>query len=215
MDPEEAPRTHIIWARDGLVSESDEKQFPRSNAEAKSVKFLMTFTPQVGAGFQAYPKLAQAGLFEAFKAVARYDAREVTLCDKLGNVHMHFNHPGDFNNRPEIARPALRHILLDFIRPEHICWGHGLETIVAREGEVVCLLFQYAHVAEVDFLIGADRAKSVVRRHLDFVTPEYAGITMVETSIPSVNTTQPRIAKLVGKGSLYVLDENGGLWRKC
>jgi naphtho-gamma-pyrone polyketide synthase len=48
MDPEEAPRTHIIWARDGLVSESDEKQFPRSNAEAKSVKFLLDGRQSLG-----------------------------------------------------------------------------------------------------------------------------------------------------------------------
>lgn len=48
MDPEEAPRTHIIWARDGLVSELDEKQFPRSNAEAKSVKFLLDGRQSLG-----------------------------------------------------------------------------------------------------------------------------------------------------------------------
>lgn len=41
MDPDEAPRTVIIWSRDGLVSESDDKQFPRSETEAKSVKFLL------------------------------------------------------------------------------------------------------------------------------------------------------------------------------
>ncbi|KAJ5379344.1 polyketide synthase [Penicillium cosmopolitanum] len=48
MDPEEAPRTHIIWASDGLVSESDEKQFPRSDAEAKSVKFLLDDRQSLG-----------------------------------------------------------------------------------------------------------------------------------------------------------------------
>ncbi|KAF4207525.1 hypothetical protein CNMCM8927_002930 [Aspergillus lentulus] len=48
MDPEEAPRTHIIWARDGLVSESDEKQFPRTEAEAKSVKFLLDSRQSLG-----------------------------------------------------------------------------------------------------------------------------------------------------------------------
>ncbi|GES58867.1 polyketide synthase [Aspergillus terreus] len=48
MDPDEAPRTHIIWARDGLVTESDEKQFPRSDAEAKSVKFLLDGRQSLG-----------------------------------------------------------------------------------------------------------------------------------------------------------------------
>ncbi|CAG8219196.1 unnamed protein product [Penicillium nalgiovense] len=48
MDSEEAPRTHIIWARDGFVSKSDEKLFPRSNAEAKSVKFLLDGRQSLG-----------------------------------------------------------------------------------------------------------------------------------------------------------------------
>jgi hypothetical protein len=55
MDPEEAPRTHIIWTRDGLVSESDEKQFLRSDAEAKSVKF--SFDGRQSLGTYGWEKL--------------------------------------------------------------------------------------------------------------------------------------------------------------
>ncbi|KAL4798015.1 polyketide synthase [Aspergillus venezuelensis] len=48
LDPEEAPKTHIIWARDGLVLPTDEKQFPRSDDEARSVKFLLDSRESLG-----------------------------------------------------------------------------------------------------------------------------------------------------------------------
>ncbi|KAL4885439.1 polyketide synthase [Aspergillus karnatakaensis] len=48
LDPEDAPKTHIIWARDGLVSEGDERQFPRSEGEAKSVRFLLDGRENIG-----------------------------------------------------------------------------------------------------------------------------------------------------------------------
>jgi len=48
MDPDEAPRTVIIWARNGLVSKSDRKQFPRSADEARSVKFLLDGRQSLG-----------------------------------------------------------------------------------------------------------------------------------------------------------------------
>ena len=41
MDPGEAPKTLIIWARDGLCKDSKDQRFPRSAGEAKSVKFLL------------------------------------------------------------------------------------------------------------------------------------------------------------------------------
>lgn len=155
--------------------------------------------------------LAQAGLLEKFKAIARFEAQELALCDKLGNVHLHFTPPNDFNNRPEIDRPMLRQILLDSILPENIFWGYRLETVAASENGSIRFLFQNGHEAEADVLIGADGVKSIVRQHLDFVEPDYTGITMVETRIPSVATTQPQIAKLVGRGSMYAFDKDGGL----
>ncbi|MCJ1434804.1 hypothetical protein MMC27_004174 [Xylographa pallens] len=41
MDPLEAPKTLIIWARDGLCKDPKDQTFPRSAGEAKSVKFLL------------------------------------------------------------------------------------------------------------------------------------------------------------------------------
>ncbi len=41
MDSLEAPKTLIIWARDGLCKDPKDQKFPRSAGEAKSVKFLL------------------------------------------------------------------------------------------------------------------------------------------------------------------------------
>ena len=41
MDSLKAPKTLIIWARDGLCKEPKDQKFPRSAGEAKSVKFLL------------------------------------------------------------------------------------------------------------------------------------------------------------------------------
>lgn len=41
IDSSEAPKTLIIWARDGLCNDPKDQKFPRSAGEAKSVKFLL------------------------------------------------------------------------------------------------------------------------------------------------------------------------------
>lgn len=41
MDSLEAPKTLIIWARDGLCKDPKDQKFPRSAGEAKSVQFLL------------------------------------------------------------------------------------------------------------------------------------------------------------------------------
>lgn len=41
MDSLEAPKTLIIWARDGLCKDPKDRKFPRSASEAKSVRFLL------------------------------------------------------------------------------------------------------------------------------------------------------------------------------
>ncbi|KAL9619045.1 MAG: hypothetical protein Q9160_006300 [Pyrenula sp. 1 TL-2023] len=41
LDPSDAPKTLMIWARDGLVKDPKESKMPRSAGEAKSIKFLL------------------------------------------------------------------------------------------------------------------------------------------------------------------------------
>ena len=49
MDPMEAPKTLIIWARDGLCKDPKDQTFARSRSEAKSVKFLLDDRHDLGA----------------------------------------------------------------------------------------------------------------------------------------------------------------------
>ncbi|KAL9114954.1 MAG: hypothetical protein Q9227_001197 [Pyrenula ochraceoflavens] len=41
LDPSDAPKVFMIWARDGLVKDPKDSKMPRSAGEAKSVKFLL------------------------------------------------------------------------------------------------------------------------------------------------------------------------------
>ena len=49
MDPMEAPKTLIIWARDGLCKDPKNQNFVRTPGEAKSVKFLLDDRHDLGA----------------------------------------------------------------------------------------------------------------------------------------------------------------------
>jgi len=55
MDPLEAPKTLMIWARDGLCKDPKDQKYSRSAGEAKSVKFLLD--SRRGIGFYGWDKL--------------------------------------------------------------------------------------------------------------------------------------------------------------
>ena len=55
MDASEAPKTLIIWARDGLLNDFKDQKFPRSAGEAKSVGFLLD--NRVDLGSKGWDKL--------------------------------------------------------------------------------------------------------------------------------------------------------------
>jgi naphtho-gamma-pyrone polyketide synthase len=45
MDPHQAPKTFMIWARDGMAKDLQDRKYPRSVGEPKSVKFLLDNRP--------------------------------------------------------------------------------------------------------------------------------------------------------------------------
>ena len=55
MDPDEAPKTLMIWAEDGLDKDTNGKGFGRSSSEPKSVKFLLDNREKIG--FNGWDKL--------------------------------------------------------------------------------------------------------------------------------------------------------------
>ncbi|WP_374227428.1 FAD-dependent oxidoreductase, partial [Streptomyces sp. AC512_CC834] len=62
-----------------------------------------------------------------------------------------------------------------------------------------------------DLVVGADGAWSRIRPAVSSATPQYTGVTHVETSLDDVDTRHPDLARLIGDGSMAVYGVNRGL----
>jgi 2-polyprenyl-6-methoxyphenol hydroxylase-like FAD-dependent oxidoreductase len=155
--------------------------------------------------------LHEAGLDAEFHALVRPEGEDLRIADCTGRVLVDKITPDDApRRRPEIDRAALRRILLDSLPEGTVRWGRRLlRGIPLAEGRHR-LEFEDGSTEVCDLLVGADGARSRVRPLLTDVLPEYTGITMVELGIPDVDRTHPEIAKMIGRGSFWVLAE-----RRC
>jgi len=166
--------------------------------------------------------LREAGLFEEFKAVARYEDQGFRLLDKNGRVYIDqvadINSDAQRNDRPEIDRVQLRNILLRAVKPETIVWDRKVTGISEREDCLVDVSFDGHPSVTANLVIGADGAWSRIRPFVSDVQPLYTNCSMVEVNIADVDSRRPSIAKLVGRGSLIaaaadkalVAQRNGG-----
>jgi hypothetical protein len=55
MESGKAPKTFMIWGRDGLLKNHEGQKYPRSADEAKSIKFLLDSRANIG--FDGWEKL--------------------------------------------------------------------------------------------------------------------------------------------------------------
>lgn len=84
-------------------------------------------------------------------------------------------------------------------------WGHkvgGVRTLGEGRHEVA---FADGTTVTTSLLVGADGAWSRVRPLLSGATPEYAGVSTVETFLLDSDSRHPAEAELVGGGSLMAL----------
>lgn len=108
--------------------------------------------------------LKEAGLFDDFKRLARYDASNV-IVDKNGDVFAkHGDDDSEENNRPEIDRKNLREILLASIPPGRVRWDHKVKQVVRSEDGSMRVLFDNRSVKSgFRLVVGADGAWSKAR----------------------------------------------------
>lgn len=152
----------------------------------------------------------EAGLWPQVEKILRYEGEDFKLLDKSGYEHINEISEGE-GNRPEIDRIQLRQVLLDSIKPEAIQWGHSLLRVEPGKDGKHDLHFKDKVVEGFDLVVGADGAWSKVRPLLTEVVPYYSGISMVEIKFTDVDVRQPKISKLVGRGSMCALSNNKGL----
>lgn len=123
-------------------------------------------TSRAGGSLDIHPEtgqlaLREAGLFDEFASVARYEDTVFSIFDKTGKRVLQM---GQGRDAPEIDRGELTRILLGGVPPETIRWGCGLEKVERAEDGTVELTFGNGEVrGGWRLVVGADGARSRVR----------------------------------------------------
>ena len=155
--------------------------------------------------YNGQPALEAAGLTAEFRSLVLPGRESYRVVDGDGTVL--FDKPDDGSGgRPEVQRAELRQMLLDALPAGTVRWGHrvsGVRALGAGRHEVT---FADGTTAGTSLLVGADGTWSRVRALLTDVTPEYGGISSVETFLFDGDNRHPASAKAVGGGSLYAVD---------
>ncbi|MGW5866691.1 FAD-dependent oxidoreductase [Streptomyces sp. NPDC055239] len=152
--------------------------------------------------------LEKAGLLAEFQALSRPEGQAMRILDTDGTVLRDWRPDPDEQANPEIDRGQLRDLLLGDL---DVQWGRDVTEVVPGSSDGVLVHFADGRQETFDLVIGADGAWSRVRPALSSVTPQYTGVTFVETSLDDVDTRHPDLARLVGDGSVAVYGVNRAL----
>jgi 2-polyprenyl-6-methoxyphenol hydroxylase-like FAD-dependent oxidoreductase len=150
--------------------------------------------------------LRAAGLFDEFRALASDEADHMRIMDRAGTVRYEDDSHADAHGRPEIDRSALKQIMIDSLPEGTIKWGAKVvgvspNSVTLASGETV----------DTELIVGADGAWSKVRPLLSSATPDYCGLSFVETHLSDVDKVHPELSALVGPGTVYAFGEGKGI----
>lgn len=150
--------------------------------------------------------LRHAALFDEFRALASDEADHMRVMDRAGALRYEDDSHGDAHGRPEIDRGALKRILIDSLPEGTIRWGAKVVAVTPNS-----LTLADGETVHTELLVGADGAWSKVRPLLSSATPDYCGLSFVETHLSDVDARHPELSALVGPGSLYAFGEGKGI----
>ncbi|KAI1608416.1 putative monooxygenase [Exophiala viscosa] len=158
--------------------------------------------------------LQEAGLFDEFKRLSRPEGQAMKLLKYDGTVVLDENtsgihRPEEFDDRPEIDRTALRHMLLNSLQPDTVVWGRRLiavEESPEKAGKHD-LHFHDSVEEGFDLVVGADGAWSKVRASLTDQLPVYSGVTGIELWATEIEQRHQWLSEFVGAGSCFMFDE--------
>ncbi|MFG1740816.1 FAD-dependent oxidoreductase [Micromonospora chalcea] len=152
--------------------------------------------------------LDKAGLLAGFQALSRPEGQAMRILDTDGTVLRDWRPRPDERANPEIDRGQLRDLLLG---PLDVQWGRGVTRVVPETPDGVLVQFADGGQETFDLVVGADGAWSRVRPAVSSATPQYTGVTSVETSLDDVDAHHPRLARMIGDGAMAVYGANRAL----
>ncbi|OJD31225.1 monooxygenase fad-binding protein [Diplodia corticola] len=173
--------------------------------------------------------LREAGLWDEFQRLARYDGQAYIISDHTGHRYCDTDADGiEDLGRPEIDRSQLRRMLLDSLAPGTVRWGHKLsraepdgtlhfdvnvDAVATTEDDDGAARTENAAVVVeergFDLVVGADGARSRIRPLLTTVPPMYSGLTGYELRLPAdIDAANPSVSRLVGNGSHFAFGQS-------
>lgn len=152
--------------------------------------------------------LAKAGLTARFEELSRPEGQAMRILATDGTVLRDWHPDPDERANPEIDRGQLRDLLLD---PLDVQWGRSATHVEPGTPDGTLIHFADGGHQAFDLVIGADGAWSKTRPAVSSATPQYTGVTSVETSLDGVDTRHPDLARVIGDGSLGVYGANRSL----
>jgi 2-polyprenyl-6-methoxyphenol hydroxylase-like FAD-dependent oxidoreductase len=155
--------------------------------------------------------LRQAGLIEAFFANYRPHAGRLRVTDQHARIKFDDHESdGPTEDRPEIDRSPLRHILISSLCDETIVWdSHFLS--MEKSGDGWMLQFRNGSSAYADLVIAADGASSKIRPYITDIKPIYSGITIVEGNLYHAEKNAPHLYQLTKGAKVFAMGNGQSL----
>lgn len=156
--------------------------------------------------------LKEAGLFEKFQEIARYEGQDLRVLDKTGKIYIdEVAEPDEGGERPEIDRGDLCDLLLSAMDTDCMKYGYKLNRAVPLDNGMTELHFENGTTDTVHLLVGADGAFSNVRPILSDIKIDYSGLTMVELNVMNAAEQYPDLAAFNRRGTMFALDDRKGI----
>ncbi|MGG1517896.1 NAD(P)/FAD-dependent oxidoreductase [Paenibacillus oryzisoli] len=192
----------LILKRHGIASVIYEREAYNPNRERGGSLDIHSDSGQLA--------LQEAGLYEAFHALARYEGEDFRLFDKAGTLYMdEIANEAEAGDRPEIDRGTLCDLLLNGLDPDCIKYGFKLSEAIPLEDGTHKLVFENGHEDIADLVVGADGAFSKIRPLVTDAAASYTGLSMIELNVQAAQ--HPDLAAFNGRGKLFALGDHNGI----